>query len=108
MCSIAPYAIFSAFPKIGGFIAAPFFFVCKVLSRPTEGDDGNFWPVSDAHGYAAATAKAAADHEAGSPERIEPRRVVGEELIVCAEDRTDDGEPHHTAVRVPAQNEIGT
>ena len=66
MCSIAPYAIFSAFPKIDGFIVAPFFFVCKVCSRPTEGDDGDFGAVSDAHRNAAAAAKAAADHEAGS------------------------------------------
>ena len=108
MCSIAPYAIFSAFPKIGGFIVAPFFLVCKVLSRPSEGDDGNFWPVSDAHGNAAAAAKAAADHEAGSPKPIESRRVVREKLIVRPKNRTDEGQPHHAAVRVPAQNEIGT
>ena len=108
MCSIAPYAIFSAFPKIDGFIVAPFFFVCKICSRPAEGDDGNFWAVSDAHGNAAAAAETAADHEAGSPERIEPCRVVREELIVRAENRADEGQPHHAAVRVPAQNEIGT
>ena len=105
---IAPYAIFSAFPKIDGFIVAPFFFVCKVCSRLAEGDDGDFGAVSDAHRNAAAAAKAAADHEAGSPKPIEPCRVVREELIVRAENRADEGQPHHTAVRVPAQNEIGT
>ena len=77
------------------------------MSRAAKRDNGDFGSVSDAHGNAAAAAKTAADDEAGFPERIESRRVVGEEFIMRAEDRADDGKPHHTAVRVPAQNEIG-
>ena len=84
MCSIAPYAIFSAFPKIGGFIVAPFFLVCKVLSRLAEGDDGDFGAVSDAHRNAAAAGENADDQEAGSPKPIESCRVVREEIIELA------------------------
>ena len=73
-----------------------------------ESEETNSGAVSDAHRNAAAAAKTAADHEAGPPERIEPCRVVREELIVRAENRADEGQPHHAAVRVPAQNEIGT